>query len=131
MHFFGPFLYRSPFHSSNEQEESKRALEHLEQAVLLEGPSTIAGIILETIPGTAGIMPPPPGYLAGVREICDRHGIVFITDEVMAGFGRTGKWFAVRELRRRPGPRDVREGRELGLCAARRRRHLRPDRGQL
>ncbi len=50
--------------------------------------------MLETVPGTAGIMPPPPGYLAGVREICDRHGIVFITDEVMAGFGRTGKWFA-------------------------------------
>ncbi len=94
VHFFSPFLYRSPFHSSNEQEESQRALEHLEQVVALEGPSTIAGIVLETVPGTAGIMPPPPGYLAGVREICDRHGIVLITDEVMAGFGRTGKWFA-------------------------------------
>ena len=94
VHFFGPFLYRSPFHSSNEEEESERALEHLEQAVAFEGPSTIAAIILETIPGTAGSMPPPPGYLAGVREICDRHGIVFIADEVMAGFGRTGKWFA-------------------------------------
>ena len=94
VHFFGPFLYRSPFHSSSQEEESKRALEHLEQAVALEGPSTIAGIILETIPGTAGIMLPPPGYLAGVREICDRHGIVLIADEVMAGFGRTGKWFA-------------------------------------
>jgi len=95
VHFFGPFLYRSPFHSSNEEEESKRALEHLEQAVLLEGPSTIAAIVLETIPGTAGIMPPPPGYLAGVREICDRYGIVYIADEVMAGFGRTGKWLAL------------------------------------
>jgi taurine--2-oxoglutarate transaminase len=93
-HFFGPFLYRSPFHSSNEQEESQRALEHLDQAVSLEGPSTIAAIILESVPGTAGIMPPPPGYLAGVREICDRYGIVLILDEVMAGFGRTGKWFA-------------------------------------
>ena len=95
VHFFGPFLYRSPFHSSNEKEESQRALEHLEQAVALEGPSTIAAIILETIPGTAGIMPPPPGYLAGVREICDRYGIVYIADEVMAGFGRTGKWLAL------------------------------------
>jgi len=55
----------------------------------------VAAIILETIPGTAGIMVPPPGYLAGVREICDRNGIVFILDEVMAGFGRTGEWFAV------------------------------------
>jgi taurine--2-oxoglutarate transaminase len=94
VHFFGPFLYRSVFHSSSEEEESRRALEHLEQVVQFEGPSTIAGIMLETVPGTAGIMPPPPGYLAGVREICDRYGIVFIADEVMAGFGRTGKWFA-------------------------------------
>jgi taurine--2-oxoglutarate transaminase len=94
VHFFGPFLYRSPFHSSNEEEESARALEHLDQVVSFEGPSTIAAIMIETVPGTAGIMPPPPGYLAGVREICHRHGIVFITDEVMAGFGRTGKWFA-------------------------------------
>ena len=94
VHFFGPFLYRSPFSSSNEEEESKRALEHLEQVVALEGPSTIAGIVLESVPGAVGIMPPPPGYLAGVREICDRYGIVFVADEVMAGFGRTGRWFA-------------------------------------
>jgi taurine--2-oxoglutarate transaminase len=93
-HFFGPFLYRSPFHSANEQQETQRALEHLQQVVEFEGASTIAAIVLETIPGTAGIMPPPPGYLAGVRDICDRYGIVFIADEVMAGFGRTGKWFA-------------------------------------
>jgi len=93
-HFFGPFLYRSPFHSTTEEEESARALEHLEQVVAFEGPSTIAAIVLETIPGTAGIMLPPPGYLAGVREICDRHGILYIADEVMAGFGRTGRWFA-------------------------------------
>ena len=94
-HFFGPFLYRSAFHSSSEEEEAERALEHLESVVSFEGPSTIAAIVLETIPGTAGIMPPPPGYLAGVRELCDRHGIVYIADEVMCGFGRTGAWFAV------------------------------------
>jgi len=94
VHFFGPFLYRTAFHSSSEQEECERALEHLEQVVQLEGPSTIAAIVLETIPGTAGIMTPPPGYLSGVREICDRYGIVYIADEVMAGFGRTGTWFA-------------------------------------
>ena len=93
-HFFGPFLYRSPFHSSSQEEESERALEHLRSVVAFEGPDTIAAIVLETIPGTAGIMPPPPGYLAGVRELCDEHGIVWIADEVMAGFGRTGRWFA-------------------------------------
>lgn len=94
VHFFGPFLYRSPFHSASEAEECERALEHLEQVVQFEGPATIAAIVLETIPGTAGIMPPPPGYLPGVREICDRYGILWIADEVMAGFGRTGRWFA-------------------------------------
>ncbi len=94
VHFFGPFLYRSAFHATTEAEECARALEHLEQVVALEGPGNIAAIILETIPGTAGIMVPPPGYLAGVRELCDRHGIVYIADEVMAGFGRSGRWFS-------------------------------------
>lgn len=95
VHFFGPFLYRSAFHATTEAEECQRALEHVEQVVALEGPSTIAAIVLEAIPGTAGIMVPPPGYLAGVREICDRHGIVLVADEVMSGFGRSGRWFAV------------------------------------
>jgi taurine---2-oxoglutarate transaminase len=95
VHFFGPFLYRSPFHATTEEEECERALEHLDLTVQMEGPTTLAAIVLETIPGTAGIMPPPPGYLAGVREICDRYGIVYIADEVMAGFGRSGRWFAL------------------------------------
>jgi len=94
VHFVGPFLYRSQFHATTEAEESERALAHLTHLVEMEGPATIAAIILETIPGTAGIMPPPPGYLAGVRALCDRHGIMLILDEVMAGFGRTGAWFA-------------------------------------
>jgi taurine--2-oxoglutarate transaminase len=94
VHFFGPFLYRSAFHASTEQEESARALENLENIIAFEGPSAFAAIILETIPGTAGIMVPPPGFLKGVRELCDRYGIVYIADEVMCGFGRTGDWFA-------------------------------------
>ncbi|MDX2528566.1 aspartate aminotransferase family protein [Streptomyces europaeiscabiei] len=92
--FWAPFLYRSRFHAETEEQECARALEHLETTIAFEGPSTIAAIILETVPGTAGIMVPPPGYLAGVREICDKYGIVFVLDEVMAGFGRTGTWFA-------------------------------------
>jgi taurine--2-oxoglutarate transaminase len=95
VHFFGPFLYRSAFHASTEEQECERALAHLEQLIVFEGAATIAAIVLETIPGTAGIMPPPPGYLAGVRELCDRFGIVMVLDEVMAGFGRTGAWFAL------------------------------------
>ena len=94
VHFFGPFLYRSEFHATSEDEECARALAHLEQTVKLEGPSTIAAIVLESIPGTAGIMIPPAGYLQGVREICDRYGILWIADEVMSGFGRAGRWFA-------------------------------------
>ena len=62
---------------------------------MVEGPSTIAAIMLETVVGTNGILVPPDGYLAGVREICDEHGIIWIADEVMAGFGRCGEWFAV------------------------------------
>ena len=96
--FFGPFLYRSEFDATTEAEECERALRHLRRTVELEGPSTIAAIVLETIPGTAGIMPPPPGYLAGVREICDDHGIVMILDEVMAGFGRAGSWLALDQF---------------------------------
>ncbi len=95
VHFFGPFLYRTEFHATTEEEECERALAHLAQVIALEGPSTIAAIMLETIPGTAGIMLPPAGYLQGVRELCDRHGIIYIADEVMSGFGRSGKWFAV------------------------------------
>jgi taurine--2-oxoglutarate transaminase len=95
VHFNGPFLYRSSFHAETEEQESQRALEYLDRLIQMEGPSAFAAIILESVPGTAGIMVPPPGYLAGVREICDRYGIVMIADEVMAGFGRTGKWFAI------------------------------------
>lgn len=94
VHFFGPYTYRSAFGATTPEEEGQRALDHLRQVIELEGPSTIAAIILESIPGTAGVMMPPPGYLAGVRELCRQYGIVYIADEVMAGFGRTGKWFA-------------------------------------
>jgi taurine---2-oxoglutarate transaminase len=67
---------------------------HLEEILQYEGADTVAAVILETITGTNGIIVPPPGYLQSVREVCDRHGILLILDEVMAGFGRTGKWFA-------------------------------------
>jgi taurine---2-oxoglutarate transaminase len=71
------------------------ALTYLEETIQLEGPQTIAGFILETVVGTNGILVPPDGYIQGVRALCDKYGIVMIADEVMAGFGRTGKWFAI------------------------------------
>lgn len=94
VHFFGPYLYRSEFWATTPEEESARALHHLERVIQSEGAATIAALLLESIPGTAGIMLPPPGYLAGVRALADKYGIVLILDEVMAGFGRSGRWFA-------------------------------------
>jgi taurine--2-oxoglutarate transaminase len=97
-HFFGPFLYRSEFWAESPEQESERALHHLERVILSEGSSTIAAILLETVPGTAGVLVPPPGYLPGVRALCDKYGILLIFDEVMCGFGRTGEWFAWQGL---------------------------------
>jgi taurine--2-oxoglutarate transaminase len=71
------------------------ALADLDETIQLEGPATIAAFILEPVTGTNGILIPPDGYLEGVRELCDRYGILMICDEVMTGFGRTGRWFAV------------------------------------
>ncbi len=95
VHFFGPYPYRSAFYAADPAEEGERALRHLADLIALEGPQTIAAILLETVVGTNGVLVPPDGYLAGVRELCDRHGIVLIADEVMVGFGRVGEWFAV------------------------------------
>lgn len=95
VHFFGPYLYRSEFWSSNETEECQRALHHLRRIIECENPASIACIILESLPGSAGIMVPPAGYMQGVRQLCDEFGIMLILDEVMVGFGRTGKWFTL------------------------------------
>jgi taurine--2-oxoglutarate transaminase len=93
--FWGPYPYRSQFYSRSDVEESERALQHLEDVIMVEGANNIAAIVLESVVGTNGILVPPPGYLQGVRDICDRTGIVMICDEVMSGFGRCGEWFAV------------------------------------
>ncbi|MGE0818266.1 MAG: aspartate aminotransferase family protein [Candidatus Nanopelagicales bacterium] len=98
VHFFGPYLYRSSFWATTEAEETERALQHLEQVITFEGPATIAAILMESVVGTAGVLIPPPGYLEGVRALCDKHGIMLILDEVMAGFGRTGEWFAFQNF---------------------------------
>jgi taurine--2-oxoglutarate transaminase len=99
IHFLDPYRYRSTFHRTSpdisELEFCQDYLNHLEEIIQYEGAETIAAVLLETVTGTNGIIIPPNGYLQGVREICDRHNILFIADEVMSGFGRTGKWFAV------------------------------------
>jgi taurine--2-oxoglutarate transaminase len=94
VHFFGPYLYRTAFWAESEEQECARALAHLEQVIIFEGPATIAAILIESVVGTAGVLLPPDGYLEGVRALCDKYGIKWIADEVMSGFGRTGHWFA-------------------------------------
>ncbi len=93
--FWGPYLYRSAFHAADAAQECERALAHLADTIMVEGAQGIAAILLETVVGGNGILVPPEGYLQGVRALCDAHGIVMIADEVMAGFGRCGEWFAV------------------------------------
>jgi taurine--2-oxoglutarate transaminase len=85
-----PYRYGNP-----EPDPVDEHLAYLDEVIQYEGPQTIAAFILETVTGTNGILIPPDGYLQGVRELCDRYGILLIADEVMAGFGRTGRWFAV------------------------------------
>ncbi|MGH9270543.1 MAG: aspartate aminotransferase family protein [Ilumatobacteraceae bacterium] len=93
--FWGPYTYRSAFHAADDAEECTRALAHLADVIMVEGAANVAAVVLETVVGTNGILVPPDGYLQGVRALCDEHGIVMIVDEVMAGFGRCGEWFAV------------------------------------
>ena len=85
-----------PYHGmARGWDTAAEALATLEEIIQLEGPQTIAAFFLETVSGTNGVLIPPDGYLQGVRELCSRHGILMVCDEVMAGFGRTGEWFAV------------------------------------
>lgn len=85
-----------PYHGIERGWESAtQSLAMLEEIIQLEGPQTIAGFILETVTGTNGVLVPPDGYMQGVRELCTKYGILMICDEVMAGFGRTGEWFAI------------------------------------
>ncbi len=99
VHFLDPYRYRSTFHRTNpdisEEDFARDYLNHLEEIILYEGSESIAAILIESVTGTNGIIIPPQGYMQGLRALCDKHGIVMICDEVMSGFGRTGKWFAV------------------------------------
>lgn len=99
VHFLDPYRYRSTFHRTNpdisEAEFCQDYLNHLEEIIQFEGPETIAAVLIESVTGTNGIIIPPEGYLQGVRAICDRYDILYIADEVMSGFGRTGEWFGV------------------------------------
>ena len=94
VHFMNPHCYRCPF--GQKKESCKReCISHLEEVIKYEGPDKIAAVIMEGVVGSNGIIVPPDDYWPRVREICDKYGILLISDEVMSGWGRTGKWFAV------------------------------------
>lgn len=97
VHFFDPYKYRSQLYTEGDSDQvfARKCLDQIEETLMYEGPQTVAAIFLETVTGTNGILIPPDGYLQGLREICNKYGILMICDEVMAGLGRTGEWFAV------------------------------------
>ena len=94
---FDPYKYRSPLYQPGDSDQvfARKCLDQIEEVMMYEGPHTIAAVLIETITGTNGLIVPPDGYLQGLRALCDRYGILLICDEVMAGFGRAGEWFAV------------------------------------
>jgi len=94
---FDPYKYRNPLYREGDSDEdfARRCLDQIEEVIMYEGPQTIAAVFIEPVTGTNGIIIPPAGYLRGLREICDRYGILLVCDEVMSGLGRTGAWFAV------------------------------------
>jgi len=94
VHFLDPFCYRCPFGQKKETCH-RECIRHLEEVIHYEGPDKIAAIVMEGVVGSNGIIIPPDDYWPRVREICDKYGILLISDEVMSGWGRTGKWFAV------------------------------------
>ena len=95
IHVDNPYAYRCPWYSSNEVECGERALKNLETTIKYEGTENVAAILMEGESGSSGCIKYPPFYLKKVKELCEKYGILFIVDEVMSGFGRTGKWFAV------------------------------------
>lgn len=94
VHFFAPYPYRSPFFTEDPKEECERAISHFEKVLVHEDPSRVAAVLIEPVVGSNGVIVYPEGYLARLRELTAKHGILLVFDEVMTGFGRTGSAFA-------------------------------------
>jgi len=100
--FMDPYLYRCSLPFASEEAATKYYVDQLREQIIYEGRDKVACLVMETVTGSNGIIIPPTGYMEGVRAICDEFGIIMICDEVMAGFGRTGKWFAVENFNVKP-----------------------------
>jgi taurine--2-oxoglutarate transaminase len=98
MRFFAPYPYRSPFHASSHEEETARAIAHLESVLVYENPKRIAAVLIEPVVGSNGVIVYPDGYLPALRALTEKHGILLVADEVMTGFGRTGAAFACQRF---------------------------------
>jgi taurine---2-oxoglutarate transaminase len=96
--FFAPYPYRSPFHATTPQEETSRAIDHLERVLMHEDPKRVAAILIEPVVGSNGVIVYPEGYLPALRALTERHGILLVSDEVMTGFGRTGAAFGAQRF---------------------------------
>ena len=114
--FFDPYIYQANIKFESEEAATKYYLAQLREQVLYEGRKSIAAIFLETITGSNGVIIPPKGYLQGVRDICDEFGIMMVCDEVMAGFGRTGEWFAVNNYKVQPDMITFAKGSTCGYA---------------
>jgi taurine--2-oxoglutarate transaminase len=93
--FLPPMVNNSPFDGDTPEEIARQAADHLEFVIKNEGPDSVAAVLTEPVAGTSGAYPAPPGYFERVREICDEHDVLLISDEVIAGFGRCGDWFGI------------------------------------
>ncbi len=95
-------FYRAKYFADDLEAFGRWAADTIEQAILIEGPETVAAVFLEPVQNAGGCFPPPPGYFERVREICDRYGVLLVSDEVICGFGRLGYWFGAERYEYRP-----------------------------
>ena len=114
--FFDPYLYRAPIDFKSQKEATKYYIGQLREQILFEGPDYIAAIFMETVTGSNGIIIPPDGYMQGVRDLCDEFKICMVCDEVMAGWGRTGEWFAINHWNVQPDMITFAKGSTCGYA---------------
>jgi hypothetical protein len=109
-------FYRAPIHADDEVAFGRWAADEIERAIVREGPDTVAAVFLEPLQNAGGCFPPPPGYFERVREICDRHGVLLVSDEVICAFGRIGHWFGCQRYGYQPDIITVAKGLTSGYA---------------
>ena len=109
-------FYRAPEHGDDLEAFGRWAADEIERAIEREGPDTVAAVFLEPVQNAGGCFPPPPGYFDRVREICDRHGVLLVSDEVICAFGRLGEWFGASRYDYQPDIITVAKGLTSGYA---------------